>query len=496
MTTPTVTFQQAITAMNNQQLRALVLAALANAGSQVGGAPSSSPDRGIVEAFSAFMAMEQALRAGLALSVSATTILQAGGDGSFVDAASSWYQVASNQAPTQFTPNGAAGGTGRLVATYALWAVQLGSAPATWPLTLNPGQQVQIQAADSARSIFNFLCAAGTGTGGAPSGPFGGPVTINANNPWGLFIARKPGVTSGNVTPTNVKQAKVITGPAGLFVYGSSTPVLVTSARDPETSAQLLVRCYGRWGTLAAGWTRLAFDYLIPSFNPNATRWSVDDANPYGPGSIGISMADTSGPSSTSECAAVLAGLSSLSVKPMGSGPIVVNPATTVVLTILATIATDGSNSSLVTQAAAALTALQNAIMGPVVLHQELLSTILMGGALQSVDMPTGTGGTTTITLAACQPWQPTSYTASSTVSYQGTVYQTPNGGVSTVPPAIGTGSDGVQWIAGSSASVIPGFPGASYIASLVTSPSIGSGLALATGQIFAFTLDLSTQTP
>jgi len=380
MTTPT--FQDAIATQSAQQIRdSTLLPALAAAGSTVGGAPTSSPDRGIVEAEAAFLALEQQLRAGVALSISATTALQAGD--SWVDAAASWYQVPSNQGPGN-TP----GGIGRFVATFAVWSVPMRVTPSAAPLTISPGQIVQAQA--DTGQIFNLTLPAGSP-----------PLVFNSGNSFtatAMFTARVAGVAAGKVTANTI--TKIITGPAGLSITGSGQ-TLVTAPQDQETSAALLVRCYGRWGTIGAGWTLQSFDFLIPSFAADVNRWFVDDSNAAGPGSVVVSLAivngPASGPSSTpgTDCALVLAGLGSSSVKPLGSGPIVVQPAVAVPIAIAAVLATDGSNSTLIADATDALQQLASKVMGPAAITFDLIVAILMGAPLGTVEIPTTVGGGT-----------------------------------------------------------------------------------------------------
>lgn len=390
MTTP-ITYAQASTALPQPQIRdTVLLPALADAGSTVGGAPTSSPDRGIVEATATFMAMEQGIRRNIALTISAQAAIAAGDD--WVDVCATRFQVPSNQGPLTLAngvvlPIGAPGGVGRFVATYAVWTVALTASSAALPLTLAPGQIVQLQATDPSNSIFSLILVA--------------PVTITAGNyPTATFIARVSGVGPGNVAASQLKSAKVITGPAGLSVYQGAMPVLTVSPQDPESSAALVVRCYGRWGTLGAGWTEQAFDYLIPSSDPRITGWSVNRWSPFGAGSVGVwlrtATGTATGPTAAdgTDCNIVYTALTAPGVWRLGSGPLVVQPATPVALSITATTATDGSNPNLVANQTAALNAFASAIMGPAIIRAELLEALLMGGAFPNpVEIGQGPSG-------------------------------------------------------------------------------------------------------
>lgn len=426
MTSPT--YADAIASQTAQQVRdTLLLPALATAGSTVGGAPTSSPDRGIVEAEATFLAMEQQLRAGVALSISATTALQAGD--SWVVAAATWYQVPSNQGPGN-TP----GGIGPFVATTALWSIPLVCAPTAAPITLVPGQILQAQAQGG--QVFNLAIPAGAQ-----------PIVLNAGNSYKAtvpLLARLPGTAAGNVTPGQI--TSLITAPAGLSVDLSSTQVLTTAARDQESSAALLVRCYGRWGTIGAGWTSQAFDFLIPSFASDVTRWGVDDANPFGPGSVGVWLATAAGPASGPSSApgtdsfAVYQGLAGLAVKPLGSGPLVVQPATTVALSITAVLVTDGTNPNLVQNATDAVSAFANALIGAYSVTGSMIVALLQGGAfVGDFEVPIGSTGTKKVTLN------------------------------------------------------IPGFGGMASFQTFTTSPALAPALDLSAGQILALTFAIST---
>jgi len=180
------------------------------------------------------------------------------------------------------------------------------------------------------------------------------------------------------------------------------TQTLITAARSAETDAAFIERGLGRWGVIgpstdsalgSAGWTRTSLDYLIPFFAPTVTRWAVDDSNPLGPGTVLVTLANETGPATSEEIDEETTGLNGLSVKPVGSGEITVQAATTFVVDINATIQTDGTVSDVTTKAAAegALAKLGSVFPIHGKLTPSLVNEILMGAALSTASVQTGT---------------------------------------------------------------------------------------------------------
>lgn len=363
------TYADTLVYQGQPTIRDLLLAQLTGAGSPVAGVPASSPDRGIVEAEAFFLGLEQLLRVGVAQSISASSAVQAGD--SWVDAAATWY------------------GLTRLPAAAAIWTLPLLVAAGAAPLTLHPGDIVQVQATDPLNSVFVLTITSNVVLSAASS--YRGTAT---------FAARKLGTASGNVTPGTI--SAIITGPAGLSIDPVPAQVLATAAVDVETSAALIVRCLGRWGIIGAGWTRTAFDYLIPLYAPTLTRWRVLDANPYGPGTVGVILANAAGPATAGEVAAVQAGLSAPAVRPVGSGAVAASAAVLDALTVNVTIQGDGSNAALGANALAAALALAKAFpIGAATLDNILLEAVLLGGAYKTIAVDIGAGAKQTITPAS-----------------------------------------------------------------------------------------------
>jgi uncharacterized phage protein gp47/JayE len=226
-----------------------------------------------------------------------------------------------------------------------------------------------------------------------------GSVTLNAGNSYQQnvrFQARTPG-TSGNVSPSSF--SAVVSGPAGLSI-GLSTNVLVTAGRDAETDREYVARALAEWARLGVAWTRTSFNYWIPlAGDQTVTRWRVRDDNPYGAGTVGVILANASGPATGQEISDVEDLLGDDDVRALGSGALTVIAATSDPLTINITIDGDGTNSTLDADATAAVLALCNAMpLGAATLDHNLVRSVALGGAYPSgITVDIGSGQTQTI---------------------------------------------------------------------------------------------------
>lgn len=358
------TWAEATTSKSAAEVRGDLLAACVEQGCTVSGWPSVAPQRALVEGNASALAYETELRAALAKLASPPTAEDAGD--TWVDAGVSWYDL----------DNGV-GGKGRIPASVAVWNVPLVVAAAAAPLVIDASSAIQAQADD------------GTIFVSAPSNL----LILNATTSYRAvvrFVARKPG-TTGNVIAGQI--TRIISGPAGLSVDDAESQVLVTAARDQETSAEYIRRGLGRWGTLGAGWTLPSFDYLIPKFAPTVTRWTVRDDNPLGPGTIKVTVANAAGTATAGEISAVKAGLDAHNVRSLGSGKLVVVGATPHPLTLAAALDTDGSNPTVLAQAGAALLALARAFpLGIATLTVDVVRAVLMGAPVETITIPVGSG--------------------------------------------------------------------------------------------------------
>jgi uncharacterized phage protein gp47/JayE len=215
------------------------------------------------------------------------------------------------------------------------------------------------------------------------------PQSVSSTSPATIpFVAQAPGV-SGN--PLSGDSFALVSGPQG----GSlgvlvGTWTLTTAGTNAETSVAYLARCLAKWGSLGAGGNIDAYDYWIPTGTPTVTRWQVDTSNLNGPGSITVWCADSAGPATSGELLSVLAYL--FPRKALGSGALVVLPASSATLAVTAVSTQDGSNANVLTQQAAALQVLLGAFPMGGTVDPALLIEILRGAPLVNVDVATVNG--------------------------------------------------------------------------------------------------------
>lgn len=262
----------------------------------------------------------------------------------------------------------------RIPAQKAEWTIGVKVSSAAAPLTIDGSTQGFFQADDG--TIFEFAQDAA--------------VTLNSGSSYkgAIRVRARTAGSSGNVVAGTITQAR---GPAGLSVDLTVTQVLSFAGRDAETDEAAVARAEARWGTLGAGWTLEAFDYWIPTTAPSLTRWLVDDANPLGPGTTKATLATDAGPASDDEVAAIQAKMGARDVRALGSSTFLAEKATVHTLSITATIAGNGSNPDLKADAEAALVALAKAFpLGPAKVVVELVNAVLMGAAIDTVSIPTG----------------------------------------------------------------------------------------------------------
>lgn len=154
------------------------------------------------------------------------------------------------------------------------------------------------------------------------------------------FQCRTAGIIGNAPTGTITD---LVVGAAGVTITNPSGS-LVLAGRDQETSADYLIRCVGKWGVLGRGGNALAYYYLIPQAAPTITRILIREDNPFGPGSIGICLANAAGPATTTEITLVANLL--IPIKPLGSGLLKVFAAAPQTVTVRATLYGDGSNDA------------------------------------------------------------------------------------------------------------------------------------------------------
>lgn len=114
--------------------------------------------------------------------------------------------------------------------------------------------------------------------------------------------------TAGNVANGAIK--KMVTTIAGVSCNNTAFFVsswIVAAAVDAETNATLIVRCRARWSATSYGGSAGAYaQWINEAFTTTGqpatiSRQSADDANPNGPGSTDIYLANAAGPANVTE---------------------------------------------------------------------------------------------------------------------------------------------------------------------------------------------------
>ena len=364
-----VTFQVALVPVTEAEYRAQFLAALAALpNSNVSGWSSGAPQRGFLNGEARAMAADSLIISSLAATASPTTVITAGS--SWVDAKVGWFDLDNGQ-----------GGKGRFPATFAVWDIPVQITPETVTLTIDNTNASGI-IMQAASGVF-FRCTQASAIVINEASGYRGTIQVTA---------RVAG-TTGNVTIGSI--SAIVSGPAGLSI-GVGTQAQTSTARNEESDQEYINRGLGAWGKLSV-WTLTGFDYYIPTFGNNGTtlnvtRWGVDDSNPFGPGTVAVYLGNATGPANPAEVAAVLAGLDSPSVHPLGSGELFVSAATDHPLTINIYLTTDGSNTLVYDQCATAIDTLIKAFpAGPATLEVDLASAVARGAPLVSATIAAGT---------------------------------------------------------------------------------------------------------
>ncbi|HEV8462080.1 MAG TPA: baseplate J/gp47 family protein [Gaiellaceae bacterium] len=264
----------------------------------------------------------------------------------------------------------------RIPALPAVWSWTVTCSAHAGPYTLAPESRELVAVADDGTLFENTNPEAVV----IPSGG-SAPVQFTCRTPGIVgnqlagavtrFVAKKPGLRITNVGGTSV-----------------------TGGRDAESDDQYIARCFGKWAVLGAGYTRAAFNYLIPLYAPTVTRWFVRDDNPFGPGTVGVWLANAAGPASDGEVAAVLAGLTARDRQPLGTSTVRVLKATAHVIMVVGTIFNDGTNAAILGDAVDALGLLSSQWDLGQTMPVELVTGVLMGGRFDAFKVPGFTGAT------------------------------------------------------------------------------------------------------
>lgn len=357
------TYVESTTVDSIATIEARSLTSLSAAGCDTAGLSALSAERGLVALAAASEAKAQEIRAIIARSVSIDDI-----DGPWLDVVCKGRyeedRIAATKTVGRPTVTASTGG-----GTQVLVAGQL-RADAGGGLFFTNVQGATIAAGASAN--IDFACDTAGSVGNVANGAIAG----FQRAPAGLTIINAPGW-------------RTFTG------------------RDAETNSAYRARSKAKWSSLATGWTRRTFDYLIPTLATSITKWLVRDDNPNGPGTVEIIAASGSSPASSPELAALLAALGAPGVKRLGSGALTAIGATTLTITVTGTLYGDGTNANLLAKAKQALDDL--ALVFPMgdltglALDTSLVAGVIYGGAYPAyglIGFPGASGLTLTLPAA------------------------------------------------------------------------------------------------
>lgn len=327
----TATLAEALTTHTAAELEATSMDDLAADGADVQGWDDVAPQRLLVVQNARARAAAEQLRAAAVKGGYLRRSLEVGD--SWVDEALRWY------------------GTARIAATKAVHTWRLTCAPGAGPYTITGGSRELVAQADDA-TLFEST----------------NPQTVNISSGGSAlcqFTARTAG-TSGNQLAGAV--TRLIVGKPGLTVSNAvgTGSTLDVVARNAETNEQAIARAEGRWGTLSAVLTQGGWRYVLltPEVGGIATltRLWIDDANPDGPGSIRIYIANAAGPPTAGELAAAQAQAARFAIA--GAGSVLVLGATAKAVSFSAELKTDGTNSLAAAQGASAVQSYVAALEG------------------------------------------------------------------------------------------------------------------------------------
>jgi len=364
MPTPAAsTYAQTKTVTDALTIEASLLAALAAAGVDLTGYDEFSLVKALVSEQATTRNQEQTLRATLAQALDPAILVTLSTDWVDVICLAIWQEPRIAALPTQ----------GTLVVSVAS-----GSGPYSY-------QAGDLLIEDTSTGTYF------TNTNTAPQG-------ATSSSPAPLTFQSQ---TAGAATnPGGSPTWKLISAPSGASLGLSFASWTRTQAgRDAEGNGPFVERCQAKWGTLGAGGNIDAYNYWIPTGTNAITAWWVDDSNPFGPGSIGVWLADTNGPATTPEISSVIAYLTPR--KALGSGLLGVYAAPAYATTITATLVTDGTNPTYLSDAAVALNLLNKlSVLGPV-LDRALVSSLLRGLPVGTIDLGLTAGGSKLVTIGA-----------------------------------------------------------------------------------------------
>lgn len=349
---PDYTYEDALASQTEDEIYLDALSDMEALEVNVAGFDPRSPNQALPRLHARALSAEQALRVLLVMAGSLRTAGAAGD--TFLDAlALGWFDEE------------------RIPAIAAVWDLALTTAAGGLSTTIATASRQITAQADDGVTLFQNTNS--------------NPVLLV---PGGTVLCRFTCTTKGTVG--NVGSGDItslVIKPPGVTCTNAAPGELVTAGRDAESNDAFVSRLRGKWAArLGAAWSRAALNYRIPTAAPTLTRWRIDDANPYGPGTIKIVLANATGGATADERDAVIADLESDEVKALGSGEVTYVEATLETVVIAGTVTCSAATLLLVK--AALDTYAQNRPIGESTsIDHGLLLGIITGGAYPSLGL-------------------------------------------------------------------------------------------------------------
>jgi uncharacterized phage protein gp47/JayE len=338
------TLAEALTAKTESEIEAEILDEAASRDLDVRGLGERSFPRGMVAIEARSHAKYQELRARLVANRLLDTAVDVEG---VALVARGWYQL--ERAP----------------ATYAVHEVRLTDTGGVGPKAIRANERTFISASGQEFRITQDVVV--------PAGGTSAPVQVRAE------VAGAAGNVQANTITRwrNPIAGLTVSNPA----IGSSGSSLVAAARDAEDKGSLIQRCRDRWGTQGRAGNDAAYRTWVTEAFTSAgqvspiTRMRIRGDNPYGPGSIGVVLANASGPALPGEVSQVDTYLRER--KALGSGPLVTVAATAESVPAAIVVYASG-NPSAVTQAIARMDELEASLpIGATIYQAEILERVM-----------------------------------------------------------------------------------------------------------------------
>jgi len=277
----------------------------------------------------------------------------------------------------------------RYVATRAAGSVTIAIASGSPGQTIQPGQ-LWIRTAAGLRYNSTNAAPVVIASGGSATIPFHAEATGSAYN-----VALGTGLTL--VTP--------LAGLTAAFLDVGTGTWLTTQGADEETDALVRARCQARWATIGVQKTSDAYYALARDSASGTTtvpnRVTVDASNPRGPGTVDVWIAGPAGPLSAPDEAAVSTYVTD---RASPCTDVACANATSLPVTVTATLYYTAQYTSAPSEAAANVTALIQALpIAGTLRVNEVIEQLMAPTGVYDLALLTLNGGAVNLTLGAAE---------------------------------------------------------------------------------------------